>query len=87
MIRAILQETGEISVVGTIVEICLRKAGRVVSVVSVCRLTGEDGVGWSWWNRVGAEGQAQVGDFAVLVKTDTELDVSARKWAVDKFKL
>lgn len=42
MVRAILQETGEISV-----EICPRKAGRVVNVVCVCRLSGEGGVGWS----------------------------------------
>lgn len=34
MVRTILQETGEISVVGIIVEICSRKTGEVASVVS-----------------------------------------------------
>lgn len=59
MVRAILQETGEMSVVGIILDICLRKTGKVVSMVSVCRFIGEDGVGLSQWNRVGAEEQAQ----------------------------
>lgn len=45
MVRTILQETGEISVIGIIVEICSRKIGKAVNVVSVCRLPGEDGIG------------------------------------------